>query len=82
MKLSCDEATTICDKSQYGESTFWEKVKLNLHILLCGKCGLYTKQNKMMSKCYKSQKDIEQQKKCCLTSDEKICMDRKLKEQQ
>lgn len=81
MKLSCDEATAICDKSQYGASSFLEKVKLNLHILLCKKCGMYSKQNGIMSKCYKNQQIFEGQKKCCLTSDEKNCMDQKIKEQ-
>ena len=47
--LTCDEATTICDKSQYNESTFWEKVKLNIHFVLCKICRLYTKQNNFLT---------------------------------
>ena len=30
MKINCDEATTICDKSQYKEAGFWEIIKLNI----------------------------------------------------
>ncbi|WP_231961657.1 hypothetical protein [Urechidicola croceus] len=50
--ISCDEATTICDKSQYGESSFLEKVKLNFHFLFCKVCKKYTKQNSFMSKVF------------------------------
>ena len=42
MKISCDEATKICDKSQYKEASFLDKVKLNFHLILCKKCGKYT----------------------------------------
>ena len=51
--ISCDEATTICDKNQYGEATFFEKIKLKFHFLLCKICGLYSKQNTKMSQIYK-----------------------------
>lgn len=50
IKISCDEATQICDKSQYGEATLWEKIKLNLHLLLCHHCKTYTKQNTLITK--------------------------------
>ncbi|MCF6213893.1 MAG: hypothetical protein L3J45_07710 [Flavobacteriaceae bacterium] len=52
--ISCDEASTICDKTQYNEATFWDKLKLQLHLFLCKKCGLYSEQNKMMSKIFKT----------------------------
>jgi len=48
--INCDEATTICDKNQYKEASFWEKIKLNIHFLICKKCGLYSKQNTLVSK--------------------------------
>lgn len=80
MKLSCDEATAICDKSQYCEINIWDKIKLSLHLLLCKKCGLYTKQNSVLTKCYKSHQELEKKKQCCLTDGEKKCMDEKLKE--
>lgn len=43
--ISCDEATTICTKNQYKEASFWDKVKLNIHMITCKICGLYSKQN-------------------------------------
>lgn len=80
MKLTCNEATTICDKSQYKESTFWEKVKLNIHILLCKKCSKYVKQNCMLSSCYEIKRIADCTKKDCLCDEEKQTMDKQLKE--
>ncbi len=45
MKISCEEASTICNKSQYKEAGFWEILKLKLHILMCKTCAKFTKQN-------------------------------------
>ncbi|WP_439130849.1 hypothetical protein [Polaribacter sp.] len=51
--INCDEATTICDKNQYGEATFLEKIKLNIHFIRCRICMKYTKQNVTLTKIYK-----------------------------
>jgi len=48
--INCDEATLICDKNQYKEAAFWDKVKLTYHLFLCKKCGVYTKQNAIVTK--------------------------------
>ncbi len=48
--ISCDEATTICDKNQYGEATKWDKLRLNFHLLLCKHCKTYSKQNNFITK--------------------------------
>ena len=79
MKLTCDEATSICDKSQYKEATFWEIIKLNIHLFLCKKCGLYSKQNSIMTTCYKKHKNNETKHKNCLCDEEKKTMDKELK---
>ncbi|MBT3740884.1 MAG: hypothetical protein HOG32_01575 [Polaribacter sp.] len=55
LHITCNEATTICDRSQYKEASFFEKIKLNLHFLSCKICRLYTKQNKRMSGLFKIQ---------------------------
>ena len=80
MKLTCDEATSICDKSQYKEATFWEIIKLNIHLFLCKKCGLYTKQNSIMTTCYEKHKKNGTNLKNCLDDEEKRTMDKDLKE--
>ena len=48
--ISCDEATTLCDKNQYKEATIFEKIKLSLHIFACGNCKKYTEQNTLMTR--------------------------------
>lgn len=50
--INCDEATTICDKSQYGEASLSDKILLNLHLLLCKCCKSYSKQNTLMSRLF------------------------------
>jgi len=53
LRLTCNEATTICDKNQYGEATFLEKLKLNIHFIYCRICLKYTKQNITLTNLYK-----------------------------
>jgi len=50
LMISCDEATAICDKNQYGEASSWDKLKLNFHLLLCKHCATYSKQNNAITK--------------------------------
>ena len=50
--ITCDEATTICDKSQYKEASFIEILKLKWHFLQCKVCRLYAIHNKKMSLLY------------------------------
>jgi len=76
--ISCDEATTICDKNQYGEASLMEKIQLNFHLLFCKYCKKYTKQNSFMSKVF------EHFAKNCDSSDqlsekEKDELDKKIK---
>lgn len=49
MKITCDEATTICTKSQYGEATLIDKIKLNIHFMYCKVCRLFSKQNSQLT---------------------------------
>ncbi len=79
MKLTCDEATAICDKNQYNEASLWEKIRLGFHLILCKRCGLYSKQNKVMSTCYQKLKDAECRKIPILNQEEKESMAQKLK---
>ncbi len=63
--INCDEASTICDKTQYNEATFLDKIKLQMHLFLCKKCGLYSEQNKMMSKLFNTHLLHQNQKHLC-----------------
>lgn len=50
--ISCDEATSICDKNQYGEATLSEKISLSFHLFICKYCKKYTKQNSLLSQLF------------------------------
>ncbi|WP_111707295.1 hypothetical protein [Lutibacter citreus] len=80
MKLTCDEATTICDKSQYGEASLWDKIKLNIHIFLCKNCGTYSKQNVVMTKCFNKHKEVIKKEERCLGDEEKKTMEQEVLE--
>tara|TARA_B100000508_G_C11352024_1_gene224432 strand:- start:261 stop:509 length:249 start_codon:yes stop_codon:yes gene_type:complete len=79
MKITCDEATTICDKNQYSEAGLLEKIKLMFHIVLCKKCGRYSKHNTVMTKCYNRYKQENKIENCCLKDAEKKAMENKIK---
>jgi hypothetical protein len=72
--INCNQATTICDKSQYNEVTLLDKVKLNIHFLRCKICSLYTKQNVFLSTMYKGHAKSCRQIKHCLTDVEKTAL--------
>lgn len=50
VKLECHEANHICDKNQYKEASFWEKVKLTFHLAYCRACRTYTANNTKLTK--------------------------------
>ena len=52
--ISCEEAEHICDKSQYGESTLWEKAKLMLRYIWCRFTQVYVNRNKKLTKAIKA----------------------------
>ena len=63
--ISCEEAKHICDKAQYGEASFWEKVKLNIRLSWCHITRAYSGNNSKLTKLIKKSKIevIEQDKK-------------------
>ena len=54
MFLKCDEANIICDKNQYKEAGFWEKLKLNIHLIYCSVCRKYSIRNSKLTNAIKS----------------------------
>lgn len=55
MMISCDKAAIICNKTQYREATFLEMLKLRFHLMMCGQCASFTKQNtKLTTLCQKA----------------------------
>ncbi len=47
--MQCDEAQHVCDKNQYKEASFIERLKLTLHLLYCRACQKYTKKNSKLT---------------------------------
>lgn len=71
--ISCDEATLICDKSQYNEASIFEKIQLNIHFLRCKICRLYTKQNNKMSSFFRMKAaDCKKEKPCMSATDKEL----------
>ena len=80
LMITCDEATTICDKSQYGEASFFEKIKLGFHLVMCKICARYSKQNKTMTAVYKIKADSCRKETPCLSTKDKEVFKRELQE--
>lgn len=47
--IDCDEAKHICDKSQYNESSWWERFRLNLRLIYCKVTRSYVKKNQKLT---------------------------------
>lgn len=47
--INCDEAKFICDKSQYNESTLWDRIRLSIRYVYCHITRSYVKRNKKLS---------------------------------
>ncbi|QDO93763.1 hypothetical protein FNB79_07155 [Formosa sediminum] len=75
--LSCEEASHVCDKAQYKESTLWERIKFGIHILFCTVCRKHSVDNQKLTKA------IEKSKIACLDkkskSEMKTCIEQELK---
>ena len=78
LKITCDEATAICDKNQYREATLLEKIKINFHFLSCKICFLYTKQNITLTNLYKGYAKNCKEVKHSLSAEEKEVLKKSL----
>jgi hypothetical protein len=50
MKINCEEAAHICNKSQYKEAGLWEIIKLKLHHVYCKACLKHSQMNSKLTK--------------------------------
>lgn len=69
--ISCDEASSICDKNQYGEASFFDKIKMTVHVIRCKVCKCYSKQNVVMTKVYNEYASKQCKKDKCLCEEDK-----------
>ncbi|APY08956.1 hypothetical protein BWZ20_11910 [Winogradskyella sp. J14-2] len=63
--ISCEEAKHICDKTQYGEATSWERIKLALRLSWCRVTRAYSNKNNKLTDA------IEHLEIDCLKNDER-----------
>ena len=75
IKLECREANHICDKNQYKESGFWDKIKLILHLAYCRVCRKYSENNNKLTKA------MHDPKVQCVSQTEKEVLKEKLAQQ-
>ena len=47
--MNCEEARRFCDKEEYAEASFAERLRFRLHLWFCLACKQYKKQNKKLS---------------------------------
>lgn len=71
IKITCKEATSICTKSQYGEATLLDKIKLNIHFITCKVCRTFSRQNSELSNMCAMAKKYQEKHKCCLSQEDK-----------
>lgn len=43
--ISCEKAALICNKTQYREASFLEKLKLRYHLFICKTCSKFSQKN-------------------------------------
>lgn len=71
--ISCEEAATICTKSQYKEAGLGERTQLWLHLLVCKACASFSRKNRELTRA------CEQAALKALTPQEKAVMKERLK---
>ncbi len=81
LKITCQEANEICNKSQYGEASFSEKMKLEFHIAFCKICALYTKQNKNLTGIFKRKSLDCKEHTHCMSNNDKELLKEKMKQE-
>tara|TARA_R110000822_G_scaffold273110_4_gene395639 strand:- start:81 stop:341 length:261 start_codon:yes stop_codon:yes gene_type:complete len=80
LKITCNQATTICDKNQYGEASIKELIKLNIHLIKCRICRIYTKHNTTLTNFYKGYSLHCKELKHCMSAEEKEALKKALEQ--
>ena len=52
--MKCKEAGHVCDKNQYKESSFLERVRLAIHLAYCSACRKYVARNNKLTQTIKN----------------------------
>lgn len=69
--LNCEDAANYCNKAEYKEAGFRDKMKLRLHLFFCKPCKAHNHKNHKLSElikkadiktCTKEEKDLYRQR--------------------
>ncbi len=52
--MKCEEAGHVCDKNQYKETNFMERVRLVIHLIYCSACRKYSFKNNKLTEAIKN----------------------------
>lgn len=47
--MDCSNTAQCCDKAQYDEASFFEKIQIHIHLLFCKPCKKYTDDNNKLT---------------------------------
>ncbi|MFD2827248.1 hypothetical protein ACFSYG_12265 [Leeuwenhoekiella polynyae] len=66
MKLfvDCKKAGHLCDKGQYEDASFFEKLNVRFHNLICKHCSDYSERNAKLTKLLKDPKCRQMPEEC------------------
>lgn len=55
MMISCEKAADFCNKKQYNEATWMQRMQLSFHLMICKACsGFSSKNTKLTELCSKA----------------------------
>jgi len=66
MMISCEKAADFCNKKQYNEATWVQRMQLSFHLLICKACAGFSSKNTQLTELcskakYKSLPEAEKQ---------------------
>lgn len=47
--IKCESVCKICDRAQYNEASFWDKLCLAIHLFFCKSCRNYVQNNRKLT---------------------------------
>ena len=57
--LTCKEATLELERMKFEKPTFWKKLSINMHLMMCKACTNYKIDSAMIDKMLKDKKVVE-----------------------
>lgn len=55
---TCKKATELIEREQSETFSWWTKIRLKMHLMMCGSCFAYKKQSQILSNWIKNKKAL------------------------